>query len=163
VDSSYYTTTRFGRLYDYHCGGVRLTGALYQTIDSQLLQAVLFWDPHVTSCTCGKVYLKPKRDFELHAAIARCGLVSAAMAHCVRRPLAYVFQKTPTCTFQARHFSQGPVRHAAHKAAVSRLERRTPNQRSLKVAMKEKMEMPTDLGLLAGKAQSPRVVPSAEC
>ncbi|KAI9875788.1 MAG: hypothetical protein M1830_007998 [Pleopsidium flavum] len=69
------------------------------------------------------------------------------MAHCVRRPVACVYQRTPTCTFQARQFSKAHVLLAVAKAPVT-LERRTPKQPSMKIAMKEQMEMPTDMGLL---------------
>ncbi len=66
---------------------------------------------------------------------------SPAMAHLVRRPLARGLQSLPaqTCIHQRRTFKKpsGP-------------ERKMPNQPSLKIAMKQNVQMPSDLGLLQG-------------
>lgn len=83
-------------------------------------------------------------SFQGKAARHCCGIVFEAMAAYIRRPLARTILSPSRCLFQTRHYRASPMADDA----------RMQPQPSMKVAMKQNVDLPTDLGLLAGECQS---------
>jgi len=91
--------------------------------------------------------------FELHrpVCIAVYRLVSTPMAAYIRRPLARTIFRPPRCLSHTQ--TQTQTRH--YRATPMTDEGRVPAQPSMKVAMKQNVELPTDLGLLTGSPPPP--------
>jgi len=74
--------------------------------------------------------------------VHRRALCPIAMATFIRRPLARTILSPSQCLFQTRHYRVSPMTD----------EGRMQPQPSMKIAMKQNVELPTDLGLLAGSS-----------